>query len=278
MPDRFWADFITNISRWRSALEPIVVDHADAGEARVNPLTRGPLSDAEIEALDQFLLAAETLEESMDISTLDGYLTAIVCGPATILPSEWLRWVWDMQNGEDSPEFESQDQAQRILELLMRHMNSINQTLKDAPEHYEPLLMENPNHGDPVPVIDEWCMGFMKGIALDSEGWLPVLAGEPEWVSTMILYGTEDGWEALKRKNLSLDQHKALAAGLADSVRQLHAFWMAQRRNQLSAGVHPKVVLREPIRNTTKVGRNDPCSCGSGKKFKHCHGAPKALH
>ncbi len=22
-----------------------------------------------------------------------------------------------------------------------------------------------------------------------------------------------------------------------------------------------------------KVGRNEPCPCGSGKKFKHCHGA-----
>ncbi|MDX1964798.1 MAG: SEC-C metal-binding domain-containing protein [Pirellulales bacterium] len=29
----------------------------------------------------------------------------------------------------------------------------------------------------------------------------------------------------------------------------------------------------EPIRNTSpKVGRNDPCPCGSGKKYKHCHG------
>jgi len=26
------------------------------------------------------------------------------------------------------------------------------------------------------------------------------------------------------------------------------------------------------IRSTQKVGRNDPCPCGSGKKFKHCHG------
>jgi uncharacterized protein len=26
-------------------------------------------------------------------------------------------------------------------------------------------------------------------------------------------------------------------------------------------------------RDTPKVGRNDPCPCGSGKKFKHCHGA-----
>lgn len=29
----------------------------------------------------------------------------------------------------------------------------------------------------------------------------------------------------------------------------------------------------EPIRNTdARVGRNDPCPCGSGKKYKACHG------
>ena len=29
---------------------------------------------------------------------------------------------------------------------------------------------------------------------------------------------------------------------------------------------------QEPIRVQKKPGRNDPCPCGSGKKFKHCHG------
>ncbi|WP_027351079.1 SEC-C metal-binding domain-containing protein [Halotalea alkalilenta] len=30
---------------------------------------------------------------------------------------------------------------------------------------------------------------------------------------------------------------------------------------------------REPVRNALKdIGRNDPCPCGSGKKFKKCHG------
>ncbi|WP_305076252.1 SEC-C metal-binding domain-containing protein [Prolixibacter bellariivorans] len=28
----------------------------------------------------------------------------------------------------------------------------------------------------------------------------------------------------------------------------------------------------EPIRHGPKVGRNDPCPCGSGKKYKQCHG------
>jgi preprotein translocase subunit SecA len=27
------------------------------------------------------------------------------------------------------------------------------------------------------------------------------------------------------------------------------------------------------VRDTRKVGRNEPCPCGSGKKYKHCHGA-----
>ncbi|MCK9438409.1 MAG: SEC-C domain-containing protein, partial [Synergistaceae bacterium] len=27
-----------------------------------------------------------------------------------------------------------------------------------------------------------------------------------------------------------------------------------------------------PVRVEKKVGRNDPCPCGSGKKFKNCHG------
>ena len=37
-----------------------------------------------------------------------------------------------------------------------------------------------------------------------------------------------------------------------------------------NAGSQPKVT--EPIRNRgDKVGRNDPCPCGSGKKYKNCH-------
>jgi uncharacterized protein len=241
-------------------------------------LDQGPLTDEEIQELDQFLMDAEGIEESMDISTLDGFLTAIVCGPKTIMPSEWLRWVWDMENGEDSPEFKNQAQAQRILGLLMRHMNDISETLRRSPEQYEPLLMENPNSGDPIPIIDEWCSGFMKGVQLDSDGWLPVLAGRPDWMSTILLYGTEEGWDALEKKNLSLDEHKALADGLAATVQKIHALWFEERRKQMAEGTLPGIVQREPVRNPNKVGRNDPCPCGSGKKFKQCHGRPETLH
>lgn len=39
-------------------------------------------------------------------------------------------------------------------------------------------------------------------------------------------------------------------------------------------GPHCGHAAQEPVRNPLKeVGRNDPCPCESGKKFKKCHGA-----
>ena len=44
--------------------------------------------------------------------------------------------------------------------------------------------------------------------------------------------------------------------------------------NQQAAAQHDtrENVKREPVRVEKTVGRNDPCPCGSGKKFKNCHG------
>ncbi|MCA9764760.1 MAG: SEC-C domain-containing protein, partial [Gemmatimonadetes bacterium] len=46
-----------------------------------------------------------------------------------------------------------------------------------------------------------------------------------------------------------------------------------QQRMTLSRGEEEEEKKKQPIRNTAKVGRNDPCPCGSGKKYKKCHGA-----
>ena len=148
----------------------------------MSPIPSDPLTDGELEELDRFLLDNEGIEESMDISMLDGYLAALLSGPTTILPSEWLRWVWDVEKGEDSPVFSSTAGAQRIMNLIMRHMNDVTLTLIQAPEEYEPLILESRDERDPVPVIDQWCVGYMKGVSLDPQGWPPVTAGHPEWM------------------------------------------------------------------------------------------------
>ncbi len=47
-----------------------------------------------------------------------------------------------------------------------------------------------------------------------------------------------------------------------------------QRRGMQGAPPPPRPTVEAPPRTVVsgKVGRNDPCPCGSGRKFKHCHG------
>ena len=48
----------------------------------------------------------------------------------------------------------------------------------------------------------------------------------------------------------------------------LQAYQYFRERRQFSPSAHTS----EPRRKATKVGRNDPCPCGSGKKYKRCCG------
>ena len=38
----------------------------------------------------------------------------------------------------------------------------------------------------------------------------------------------------------------------------------------MAAGSDDGTVKKQPVQKKTKVGRNDPCPCGSGKKYKNC--------
>jgi uncharacterized protein len=164
----------------------------------MRPIKSGPLTNQEIEELDAFLLSDDDLENAMDVSSLDGFLCAALSGPNVIMPSEWMRWVWDNKEGKQSPKFTSEKQAQRILGLLMAHTNGIAVTLTQFPQYYEPLFLERDIKGHTVSIVDEWCCGYVKGIALDPLGWRPLVKAQPSWFEVIRLYGTESGWDRLK--------------------------------------------------------------------------------
>ena len=244
----------------------------------MRPVPQKPLSAKEIEQLDRFLLADDDLEATMDVSTLDGFLCAVLSGPMLIMPSEWMRWVWDMEAGEQAPEFTSEKQAQGIVSLLMRHANDIAETLTHTPEDYEPLFYEHEVEGRTVSIIDEWCCGYIKGISLDPLGWQPLLDVQPDWFEVIYLYGTKSGWERLKKLvDTHIEgsaRHQAYVNRIAPEVRNIHAYWLARRGPAREVTRGPQ----QPRRKASSPGRNDPCPCGSGKKFKRCHGAPETLH
>lgn len=238
----------------------------------------GPLSHKEIAELDKFLLDEEALEESMDICTLDGYLCVVLSGPKTIMPSEWMRWVWDMKEGEQAPEFKNERQAQRIIGRLMRHANDIALRLSHGAEFYEPLFAEHHVNQKVVTIIDEWSCGYVKGMLIDAKGWEALREAHPDWLEPIELYGTQDGWDRLKSlvdNQPDADaRHQQWVGRIVPAARQIHAFWLARRAPEGESIRGPQL----PIRKASVPSRNDPCPCGSGRKFKHCHGAPNILH
>jgi uncharacterized protein YecA (UPF0149 family) len=56
---------------------------------------------------------------------------------------------------------------------------------------------------------------------------------------------------------------ESMRRAIAANVRSIHAYWLAKRKEYLPTNPHVK-------RHKAKVGRNDPCPCGRGKKYKKC--------
>jgi uncharacterized protein len=223
-----------------------------------------PLSDEELDELDKFLMSDITNEEAMDISMLDGFLTALSIGPNTLPPSRWMPVIWG-----GPMTWESEAQAKRMMSLVFRHTNDILFTLRSYPDEFEPLLYERDHKGKKIAIIDEWCTGFIKGMALDEEAWSPLMETEEgnDMLFPIMLYGTEAGWDELESNPALEERHNEFAASLGDSVIAIMDWWLPLRK--------AKSTMR---REEPKVGRNDPCPCGSGKKFKQCCGGQKTLH
>jgi uncharacterized protein len=234
------------------------------------------LSDEELDELDAFLMSDSLSDEAMDLSNLDGFFAAVALNPELILPSQWLPWVWDMESGEQTPAFENVEQAETISALLLRHYNSVQDMIGEG--RFAPLMYSlQQEDGSEFYDAEGWSMGFMLGVSLFQDIWLPVLDEHPEWLAPMRLLGTEEGWEQLEQMHPGhADQRPAIRAAyeiIPEMVEAIFQHFLPQREAAAQARV--TATLR---RSGDKVGRNDPCPCGSGKKFKKCCGAGPTLH
>jgi len=230
-----------------------------------------PLSDAELDELNKFLTAEGMPEEAMDIAMLDGFLTAIVIGPNTLMPNQWLPEIWG-ETDESPLQWKSGEQMERIIELVMRMYNDRLHDLEEDIGEYDPLIYESEHEGLNIPILDEWCMGFIRAIQLDPEGWQPLIAAEPEengggLLTPMLLYGTEEGWDQLKENEMLQERHQDFADAIGPCVIGIRDYWLPYRKEASTYR-----------RESGKVGRNDLCPCGSGKKYKKCCGSAEKLH
>lgn len=240
------------------------------------PSLQDPLTDAEIDELDAFLLSDVVSDEAMVFEAVDGYLTAIVIGPKLVPPSRWLAGIWGPTE-EDAPKFQTMAQAQRMIELLTRHMNGIAGQMMAEPDGFEPMcaLAQYPDDPHEYEDGEMWAMGFMEGVALSEDDWQPLLADPAglAFLRPIRLLGLSELSADEKLLSETPEQREALSKEIPASVAAIHRFWLPYRE-----GAHQRTVAAAPARRAPTPGRNETCPCGSGKKFKKCCGAPERLH
>jgi len=240
---------------------------------RSEPPLIEPLSDSEFRELDELLISDDVPEECMDAVTLEGFLTAIAIGPVTVSPEQWLPHVFGSDREDLMPEFPSIEIFERVVNLIIRFYNSLLMIFEIGPEKFSPTFYIREMEGKTYTIVDEWCSGFLQGIGLAGDAWQPLLDEKPGILRPFQLFATPEGWAELDAAADEAALHVEWSSKIEPTVHAIHAYWLPYREGKTPTSCHPKRTAGKP-----KVGRNAPCPCGSGKKYKHCCGSGWALH
>jgi uncharacterized protein len=226
-----------------------------------------PLTDAEFERLSGVLGRFDN-KRPMNLEQLDGFFAALICGPVNVPPSEYLPVILgDNMVLEDT--LDGQSALQDFLSLLMRHWNVIADTLA-SDEVYLPLLLQDE---DGITPANDWANGFLRGMDFHKQQWAALLGDEEHggWLVPIFALAHEHDADPEMRpfKNpIDAEAREKLIVGAAAGVIGIYHHFESQRLLETKLYGNATTFRR----TLPKVGRNDPCPCGSGVKFKHCCG------
>ncbi len=215
-------------------------------------------------------------DETFSIASLDGFFCGLYCLPGVHMPSEWLHDV--IPETLDG----SKKSMEQALNLILRYYNLAGAKMND--EEGEPSI------DGTYKAAKEWLEGFGRAFSYETEA-LSQLADEEAkrsgdeddlFIAPILLTFSmdvenapqdeeRDGFLNLKESVLSMieegsdEERMSLLSDIAGSAYDL--LEPARKKRSKSMPRTKASLNQEP-----KLGRNDPCYCGSGKKFKHCHG------
>jgi uncharacterized protein len=235
---------------------------------RITPMNPNPLTDADLDRLEELLEAEVFNGEAMRLDEAQAMLCAVVSSPVPVPPTVWLPEAL----GPGAKEADNAVVAETV-ELLMRMNNDIAAALM-ADETVAPMLYPVDESCEEYDFA-AWADSYIFGAGL-TEDWYE-LAGKhaddlSELLEPMFLLNgmlKEDAEKAGERWFSPAEEERLVSdiqENLPVIVQTLYNFWRAKRGGA--------TVQREDA----KTGRNDPCPCGSGKKFKQCCGSPEKLN
>ena len=231
-------------------------------------LTKPP-TDKEIDQISNML---EKVGAHMNLEAIDGFFAALHCSPDLVMPSQYLGDILGDQS-DDANAFDGEEEAQTFFSLLMQHWNHVGSQLRED-EMFLPLLLEE----DGTAYGNDWAQGFLQGIEHNRDEW-QVLLDDEDHAGSMIpifVLAHEHSSDPELRpysEPISDERREELIVAMAAGTMRIYRYFENHREFSAHERSHAGTYRRE----TEKVGRNDPCPCGSGKKYKKCCGNP-TLH
>jgi len=259
----------------------------------MTPTPQAPLQAEDFDELEAILDDLRTRDNEIpQWEFCEGFLAALICCRRLIMPSEYLPVLLGIED-EHGGGFADTRQAARFMELWMRRWNEVafalnNQDVESLDDEaaYHPEVMdvrgamaalppeERAAYGDePLPSFAQvWALGFMFAVENWPDEWArPRAKEEAAWLDdalSAIVALTEDDTGEPEIAPFGDDSPPSL------SVERLNAFgdaiWAVYDLRELWRNIGPRV---QTVRKEATPGRNDLCHCGSGKKYKKCHGA-----
>jgi len=227
------------------------------------------LSEAEIERLTA-LLAANRNPGALSLEGVDGLFCALIASPTLVMPHEYLPVILGGSLGEGGLLGDLAG-VQEMMGLLMRYWNAI----ADDFEHETIHVAHRDEPGEDGVPGRAWARGYMHGIRLAREGWSRILHDEREELVRYVPIVAGEVDPDWPKEPLTEEQSSAMWTDMLAGAARAYRYFKEDRLAYAQAAA--RRAPPEPYeRSAPKVGRNDPCPCGSGKKYKRCCGAPES--
>lgn len=267
---------------------------AELSVALSGTLSVEPVSPDEFDEIDTILddLRAR-YDETPQWEFCEGFMAALICCRRVIPASEYLPVLLAIGEGEeDEGSFADEAQQQRFFEIWTRRWNEVATALNteikalDEDAAYQPEVMDVrgaiaalPEEeratmaGEEIPSFGQvWALGFMFVVEAWPEEWAAPRDKEAtKWLNAAleaIVAITEDDTDEPTLSVFEDDGPPSV------SLKRMNEFadavWAVYDLRELWRNIGPRV---EQVHKVATPGRNDPCSCGSGKKYKKCCGA-----
>jgi uncharacterized protein len=248
------------------------------------------LQAQDFDALDEILDDLRTRhDETPQWEFCEGFLAALVCCRRGIGSDEWLPVLLGLDEGGS---FASDAQRAQFMALWDRRFEEVRQALDteiqalDEDKAYAPEVMDvrgaiaslppeerEDIEGEDIPSFAQvWALGFMYAIESWPEEWeAPKDKDAAKWHDLSlqaIVALTEDDTDEATLSAFGEDGPPSVSEQRLNAYGE--ALWAVYDLREIWRHIGPRV--QQVIKGDTP-GRNDPCSCGSGKKYKKCCGA-----